>query len=164
MLIIVCGLPGSGKSTLARALSKELKAGYISSDITRKKMFKEPTYSEDEKAAVYDEMAGWAENSLRSGKNTIVDATFYVRKQRKRFGDIARNAGTQVYVIVCSLDEKDAETRLKGRWMGGPSDADYSVYLKLKEKFEPVEGAHLELNTSLPKDEIIKHAMEYLRR
>ena len=164
MLIIVCGLPGSGKSTLAKALSRKLKADYISSDVTRKKMFKEPAYTEKEKAAVYDEMAGKAEDSVRSGRNAIVDATFYVKKQRERFAAIARNANAKVSIIVCRLDEKGAEKRLKGRWMGGPSDADYSVYLKLKERFEPVDGPHLELDTSLPKEEIIKHAMEYLGR
>ena len=164
MLIIVCGLPGSGKSTLARPLSRKLRAEYISSDITRKKMFKKPTYSEEEKAAVYESMAGLAEDSLRSGKNMIVDATFYIRKERKRFATIARNANTQVFIIVCKLDDENAKKRLQGRWMGGPSDADYDVYLKLKEKFEPVGGAHLELDTSLPKDEMMKHVMEYLGR
>jgi len=164
MLIIVCGLPGSGKSSLARALAKSLRAAYISSDITRKKMFKQPSYSEQEKVAVYAGMAARAEDAIRSGRDTIVDATFYLRNERERFAGIAKNASTPVFTIVCRLDERNTERRLGRRRKGGPSDADYEVYLKLKERFEPVEGPHLEVDSSLPKAEILKRVIGYLGR
>lgn len=164
MLIIVCGLPGSGKSTLARALAKRLRAAYISSDLTRRKMFKEPAYSEAEKEAVYNAMAGRAEDAVRSGMDAVVDATFYLKKERERYAEIARNAAAPAFTIVCKLDEEEAKRRLGRRYKDGPSDADYQVYLKLKDRFEPVEGPHLEVDTSMPKEEMLKRTMDYLGR
>lgn len=164
MLIIVCGLPGSGKSTLARALAKRLRATHISSDITRKRMFKEPAYTEEEKAAVYREMAAKAEDTIRSGKDAIVDATFYLRKERERFAGIARNASTPVHTVVCMLDEEETRKRLGRRTAESASDADYGIYLKVRGRFEPVDGPHLEVDTSLPKEKMVRQVMEYLGR
>ncbi|MFH0737885.1 MAG: ATP-binding protein [Candidatus Micrarchaeota archaeon] len=162
MLIIVCGLPGSGKSTLARSLAKKISALDISSDIIRKRMFSQPTYSEGEKATVYAEMASRAEAGLRGGRHVIVDATFYLKKERERFSAIASGAGTASALIVCKLTDKETEKRLGGRKKGGASDADFAVYLKMKGRFEPVDGPHLEIDTSLPKKEMLDRVRAYL--
>jgi predicted kinase len=56
MIVIVFGLPGSGKSFFASRLAKMINADYINSDMIRKEMFASSTYSEKEKAAVYNVM------------------------------------------------------------------------------------------------------------
>lgn len=163
MLIIVCGLPGTGKTTLAAALAEKLGAGHISSDVTRKRMFSRPTYSEDEKEAVYKRMAEEAANALSEGRDAIADATFYRASERARFRRIAESAGTKAFVIVCYLPEAEVKRRLVGR-RGGPSDADFGVYLKVRETFEPVAGSHLEADMSVPLEGNVKRAMEFVGR
>lgn len=162
MLIIICGLPGSGKSTIARALAKNLGADYINSDIIRKRMFRKPTYTKKEKEAVYREMAAKTENSLRSGNNAVVDATFYLSSTRDMFLDIARNASTRAFIILCKLGKKETIKRLNRRTMESISDADYNVYLKLKSEFEPIKEPHLEVDGSRPKEELVKQIIGYV--
>lgn len=145
MLIIVCGLPGSGKSTLARLVSKHYSAVYLSSDIIRREKFQKPTYSDDEKDRVYDDMAGQVEKMLSEGKTVVVDATFYKAKQREFFFAIAKRLNKKVFIIFCSLPENEVKKRMEKR-KNGPSDADFSVYLKLKKEFEPITQEYLEVN------------------
>jgi predicted kinase len=157
MLIIVCGLPGSGKTTLARALTRRFSAVHISSDIVRKRMFGMPKYSPEEKAAVYSEMERLARVALSSGKSAVVvDATFHKKEERGRFAELASRSGARAWVILCTLPEEEVRRRLSRRKEGGPSDADFSVYLKLKEAFEPIEGAHLRLDSALPMKERLR--------
>ncbi|MFZ5501496.1 MAG: AAA family ATPase, partial [Candidatus Micrarchaeota archaeon] len=125
---------------------------------------REPKYTEGEKMAVYSGMAGMAEDAVRSGRDAVVDATFYLKSERERYAEIARNAATRFFIIVCRLDEDEARKRLGRRYRGGPSDADYEVYLKVRDSFEPVEGPHLEIDTSLPKPEMLERVMGYLGR
>ncbi|MBD3210209.1 AAA family ATPase [Candidatus Micrarchaeota archaeon] len=164
MLVIVCGLPGTGKSTLSQLLAGQLPAEHLNSDTLRKQMFKNPDYSEEEKEKVYHEMAVRAESLLSSGKNAILDATFYKRKYRKMMADVAGAQDAEVYRIECALPEKETRKRLeKRKELGkGPSDADYDVYQSLKDEFEPLEGKHLKIDCSADEEEALRKVMEFL--
>jgi hypothetical protein len=162
MLIIICGLPGSGKSTLARALSRALNADHLGSDLIRKEQFPSPTYSEDEKRAVYAEMEKRAGIALAQGKNAVVDATFYKKWQREAFVSLAHDAGVKSAIVRCYLEESQTRKRLGRRRPGNVSDADYSIYLKLKGEFEPVGGGHLELDSKLPLKERVRRVLDFL--
>ncbi|MEW6722506.1 MAG: AAA family ATPase [Candidatus Micrarchaeota archaeon] len=160
MLIIVCGLPGSGKTTLARALARNLGGVHVSSDLTRKRLFPKPAYSEDEKARVYGEMASECEKALREGRDVIVDATFHKKAVRERF--LAMDA--KVFTILCILPEGNVEERLARRKRGGPSDADFGVYLKMRGEWERLETPHLALDTSTPLRRQVAEAMAHIGR
>ena len=129
MLIIVCGLPGTGKSTLAQALAAKLDGEHVSSDIIRKKMLEERTYSEQEKYRVYERMVHEAEILLRGGKSVIADATFYRKRTRQQMLDAARRSGKKVLIVECVLDEETIEERMEIRRVGreSESEADFSV-------------------------------------
>ncbi len=150
MLIIVCGLPGSGKSTLARALARRRGAAILSSDLVRKRMFPNPTYSEDEKERVYGEMASLCREALEKGGDVVADATFYRRSQRERFAALAAGAGTSARFILCTLPQDEVKRRLGRRERGGPSDADFAVHMRLRQEFEPLSGDFLEVDSGLP--------------
>jgi len=53
MLILICGLPATGKSTVARRLAKALDAEVLRTDIVRKALIGNPTYTEEEKNLIY---------------------------------------------------------------------------------------------------------------
>ena len=152
MLVLVCGLPGVGKSTLAKALSEQLEAVYLSSDIIRRKMLEERTYSEQEKYKVYGNMVKEAERLLASGKTVVCDATFYKKKTRMEMCEAAKRSSAEVFFVKCTLDEKSIEERMENRARLGnsESEATFRIYLKVKELFEEIEGEYLEVDTALP--------------
>ncbi|MFN7991360.1 MAG: AAA family ATPase [Candidatus Micrarchaeia archaeon] len=150
MLIIICGLPGSGKTSLARALANKTGAAHISSDLVRKGLFPKPAYTEEEKLAVYARMEDLCREAIGSGKDAVVDATFYRESIREGFLRIAREGGTRSFVILCELPEAETEKRLGRRRRGGPSDADFGVYLRMKKGFEPIKGTHLRIDSMAP--------------
>ncbi|MEM4271978.1 MAG: AAA family ATPase [Candidatus Bilamarchaeaceae archaeon] len=162
MLIIVCGLPGTGKSTLAQALAAKLGAEHISSDIIRRKMLEERTYSEQEKYRVYERMVQEAEALLREGKSVVADATFYRRRTREQMLEAARRAGKKALIVECVLDEETVEERMEMRKGArrGESEADFSVYLKVKALFEPIREGHLVVDTGLPLPEQVKMVIQ----
>ncbi|MFP3949637.1 MAG: AAA family ATPase [Candidatus Micrarchaeia archaeon] len=166
MLILVCGLPGAGKSTLARALSEKIGAVYLSSDIIRKKMLNDRTYSENEKYRVYERMVGEAELILASGKTVVCDATFYKGGTRGEMRAAARRTGSEIYIVKCVLDENEVERRMEERERGGnsESEADFRIYLKVKNLFEGIDEEHLEVDTSLPLEKQVHIVETYLEK
>ncbi|MEM1550678.1 MAG: adenylyl-sulfate kinase [Candidatus Bathyarchaeia archaeon] len=87
----VTGLPGSGKSTVARLLASKIRAlgihvYILSSDELRKVMTPRPTYSEEERDAVYATLAYIAKILTDNGVNVIIDAT----GNRRRYRDQTR--------------------------------------------------------------------------
>ena len=161
MLILVCGLPGTGKTTLAGRIAKEYSAIHLNTDIIRRKYLKERTYSEEEKKMIYEKLFSEAEKSLNEGKTVVLDGTFYKKELRNKATDIAE----KFTIIECVLDEKVLKERIGKRAMCNvASEANYDVYLKVKEQFEPIEQEHLVLDTSLPEEEQIEKVNSWMKR
>jgi len=161
MLILVCGLPGTGKSSFSKELSKRFSAVHINSDVVRKKLFTTPSYTVEEKNTVYNDMAAQAEELLKKGKNVILDATFFHRKYRNLMRETAGRTGVKTHLILCYLGESETKNRIMQR-KSGVSDADYEVYLKLKKEFEPIEGKHLRIDTSMPLKKRLKLVEDFI--
>lgn len=141
MLVLVIGLPGSGKSTVARALAKEIKAKILRTDEIRKTLIQSPNYGEREKEMVYDAMLSTAEQLLKNDENVILDATFYREELRSRAKNLAEKLKKKFFIIECRAHEEIIKRRMEKRKKSIKrlSDADFEVYKKLKEKFEPVK-------------------------
>ena len=106
-VIWVTGLPGSGKSVVAQALQRKLSekgvSGQIlSSDELRKFVTPKPTYSEDEREAVYGTLAFIASLLARNGVNVIIDATGNLRKYRENCRNMVERF-VEVY-LKCPLE------------------------------------------------------------
>jgi aminoglycoside phosphotransferase family enzyme/predicted kinase len=166
MLVLVCGLPGAGKSTLAKALAEKIGAVYLSSDIIRRKMLSDRTYSEHEKYRVYGRMVEETEKILSTGKTVVCDATFYKKKTRGEMRGAAKRAGSDMYIIKCVLDERVLEERMGQREKEGTnaSEANFSIYLKVKGLFEQIEQKYFDVDTSGPVGGQVKAAEEYLEK
>ena len=157
MLILISGLPGTGKSRISRELASKLGAVHISSDSIRKKMLEKRTYSEEEKALVYGEMVSQVSKSLSEGKTVIADATFYKESLRKEMREAANKAGTDFFLVECTLTEEKAKERISSRKMGD-SEAKYREYLIVKNAFEPFGNSEerITIDTSLPAEQSVQ--------
>ena len=146
-LILVCGLPGSGKSFFAKQLSKKIQSAYFNSDICRKELFpNHRTYSEKEKQSVYDALLSSTETNLIHHTSVILDATFYKNSLRIPFYNLASQLNCPCSIIYISAEEvliKERTSQIREN-----SEADYSVYLKLKDVFEAIEKPHLKLQST----------------
>ena len=91
MVILVLGLPGSGKSYFAERLAQKIHAEYLNSDQIRKEMFPDRTYSDSEKARVYEALLKKMQEAIDKEKDVVLDATFYKNKIRECLDALHRN-------------------------------------------------------------------------
>ena len=148
-LLLVAGLPGTGKSTLARGLAEAADFCVIRSDEVRKELAGIPTqmktpkevrlslYSPDWNARTYSECMRRAESLLWEGKRVIVDATFREQKDRTAFQEMAVRWGVPAGLLVCQAEPEIVRSRLDAR-RGDASDADWSIYAQVAQKWEVI--------------------------
>ncbi|HEX5153371.1 MAG TPA: AAA family ATPase [Parafilimonas sp.] len=144
MIIIVCGLPGSGKSYFAQRLSQMLHAAYISSDAVRKELFRNPSYSDEEKRKVYDEMMKRISDA-EYYKEVAVDATFSDVETRRNFIREAKKIAP-VFIVEIVADEDLIKQRLAVPRQD--SNADFAVYKKMKSTWPLFTEPHLVLHST----------------
>ena len=146
MIIIVFGLPGSGKSYFASRLAMQLEAAYVNSDELRMEMIADRTYTEAEKNKVYDAMLMAMSEAVEAKKPIVLDATFYKKSIRRKFEHKARHLGEKIIYIEVTAPEAIIEDRLK--IPRTYSEADYDVYLRIRNIAEPLKADHLILVSS----------------
>ena len=160
MIIIVFGLPGSGKSFFAIRLANLLDATYISSDRVRKEIFAQPTYSQEEKLAVYREMLQRMKKAGGEKRSVVLDATFHATDIRKKFAEKAQQPGDTFFVEVWAEEAVVKERLQKNR---KDSDADFEIYKKIKTKWKPMTEHHLILeSTDNNIEEMLQRTADYL--
>lgn len=156
MIVIICGLPGVGKSSLSAHLAPLIDAVVLSSDKVRKELIARPTYSQGEVQLIYNLMSLIAKYLRNAGLNCIIDATFNREKLRKQFKRKLELPDEQVRIVECISQENIIIQRLMAR-KKGYSDADFSVYKRMKKNFQPIREAHITVDTSqLPLDTIAR--------
>lgn len=132
-LTIICGLPGVGKTTTAREIAAEKDADIIRSDVVRKQLFDEPTYTSRETEQVYEAMLDRARATLP--EPVVLDATFRQRRHRAKAVALARAKCVDYQIVKVECDERVVRRRISER-TNDASDADFSVYLQAE--FEPL--------------------------
>lgn len=157
------GLPGSGKSFFAKKFAAELKAEYISSDVLRNEMGLRGKYLPENKTDVYWNMAEQARAWNNKNKSLVLDATFFQKKYRELIYSIAETYRIPLHLILVQANENIIQKRLS--MPRKESDADHSVYLKIKDQFEPIEKPFLLLNsTNENLEEMLIKAHQYIHR
>lgn len=122
-------------------------------------MFYFPDYSEDEKRAVYTEMARQACLAIRK-QPVVLDGTFHRNEWRNNARQIT--SLPPVYIHVTATDDLIRERLHHPR---RESDADYNVYKHLKRQFDPPPARALRINsTNSNVDQMVQIAMEYINQ
>ena len=154
MIIVVFGLPGSGKSYFATHLTRMVNADYINSDKVRRIMFPNRTYSAKETLSVYDEMLAQMRQKIKQHRNVILDATFHQDDIRRKFFEAAEEVERIIYIEVYAEEPLVKERLKKSR---EDSEADFDVYKKIKNKWQPLYKEHLILHST---DDNLKGMLE----
>ncbi|MFM9947050.1 MAG: AAA family ATPase [Saprospiraceae bacterium] len=159
-MVLIAGLPGTGKSTVARAFVEHYGGVHISSDSTRKAMNLRGHFDPEDKKKVYQAMLDKAQTALLAGQSAIVDSTFIHASVRNAFESVARACGVPFFWVEMRADENSIRERLKTPRTD--SEADFSVFLALREQSEPLRTPHLELwSEKLPLDEMVQAIYHY---
>ncbi|HEU4482887.1 MAG TPA: AAA family ATPase [Nitrososphaeraceae archaeon] len=163
MIIVICGLPGTGKTFLSNKLSSYVNATVLSTDKLRKELFGKPTYTAWERALIYDVLFLLAKYLHSSGISCILDGTFNLEKSRSEVKELLNLTHDQIHIIECICPEDMILTRLLLR-KDDYSDANVSIYLKMKKIYEPVRQKHISINTTKPIDKNIEKIIKYIYR
>ena len=150
VLILMSGLPGTGKSSFSSKLAKRLPVITLSSDKLRKTLFKIPDYSEAESTRLFSAIHHVIELLLKKGISIILDATNLVESKRETFYTIASRLDSRLIIIKVTAPPEIVRRRLARREFGipGGSDADWTVYEKLKPTVETISRDHYIVDTS----------------
>ena len=161
-LIVVLGLPGTGKTTFARALAAQTGARHLNTDMLRAELGLQGQYDEATKARVYDELLRKSRASLQQGTLVVLDGTFYRQAFRDRISDLARETGAALKWLEIRASAETVKQRVSRE--RPYSEADYAVYQKIREAFEPLKEERLSLDSDRQTLEaMLREAREYLQ-
>ena len=145
--MIVCGLPGVGKTTIAKDLAPLINAVVLSTDKIRKELIPNPTYKKQEKKLIYNVLLIVAKYLHQGGINCILDATFNTENSRKELRKKLGLSQKQICIVECICPDDIVISRLKDR-KNDYSDADISIYKKMKRIYQPIKEEHIILDTN----------------
>ncbi|MET3114727.1 putative kinase [Pedobacter sp. CG_S7] len=162
MNILVFGLPGSGKTFFASQLALKINALHISSDAIRNELKQMGKYDEKTKIAIYDAMLETMKKGIKSQINTVLDATFYKGNIRKIFKEKCQELHSPLYFIEISANEALIKERIEKKRPN--SEADFDVYLKVKNEFEQLKENHLVLHSDQESiKDMLESALNYIK-
>lgn len=162
-LVIVFGLPGSGKSFFAARLAEHLHMAHVSSDTVRTEMEIRGQYSDESRLVVYDEMKRRADKILSQGHGAVIDATFSVAGSFDLFTALSEKHARSLILFRIIAEESLIKERLRTR--RSESEADYQVYIKLKQSdVEPSLSYHPLTSTNDNIDEMIEAAVAIIQQ
>ena len=154
MLLLLTGLPGSGKTTLANAYAVRYGVAHLNSDLLRRELGLMGHYGPEDKEKVYRTLLERTRQLLLEGKDVVVDSTFYKTSIREPFQKVAASCNAQLFWVELRAQEDTIRQRLKTP--RPDSEADFEVYQKIRDAYEPFQEPHLALQTDeMTLDELV---------
>lgn len=150
-LIFIMGLPGSGKTHLAKLIADRFTCQHVSSDQVRRDLGLKGHYAIQDKLKVYEAMKQSTKRLLAEGEKVVVDSTFSSQVLRDQFFQLSKEWTNKIYWILTTASDEVIKKRVAKKRKD--SEADYSVYLRLKNQFDPINVNYLDICTHRLTDE-----------
>ncbi len=149
-LMVIIGLPGTGKSHLAAQLSERLPYLVLESDVLRKALFSKPGYLLAENARLFRTLHQLVTVLLEKGVSLILDATNLSERNREYLYQIADTLKSKLILVRVEAPPDLVKERLTSRFNEpeSSSDADWSVYQKMKPTVQKISRRHFVVDTS----------------
>jgi predicted kinase len=135
VLTVVCGAPGVGKTTVSGLLADRLGADRLRTDVVRKELFEDPTYTDTESDRVYAALFDRAAERLP--RPVVLDGTFHERRRRDRARSLASANGTGCRLVHVVCGPAVVRERIADR-EDDASDADHEIARQIRAAFESV--------------------------
>ena len=150
--IVVIGLPGTGKSYFSSKLVEKTSFCVVESDAMRKCLFEKPDYSAEESTRLFKACHGLIEYLLYNGIPVIFDATNLAEPNRERLYHIADRTKAKLVLVQIDAPSDLVYKRLQERKEGSDpenkSDADWEVYMNMKQRVGKIRRNHIVVDTS----------------
>jgi len=167
--VLFAGLPGTGKSTLARALAGRLNAAILDKDRVRGALFPGALtdYSASQDQVCMQAMLAAAAYLTERRRVPLIffdGRTFSTQAQRDEVLAAAEQAGAQSRILHVSCADVVAEQRLAAGDPEHPAqNRDPALYRTIKQHFEPIQNAKLEVDTTTGIDRVLGPVEAYLK-
>lgn len=167
-LIMVSGLPGTGKSHFSRELAEHLPCTILNSDVLRKTLFPSPQYTASESNRLFSTIEYLVDNLLSNNIPVLVDATNLVRHHRERLYRIADKLSLKLAIVRVEAPVEVVQERLQSRMEDADSedasDADISMYQRMRPKAQRIQRNHFVVDTSRDITPVIRKIAREVRR
>jgi adenylylsulfate kinase len=167
--VLFAGLPGTGKSTLARVMADRLGAAVLDKDRVRGALFPGALtdYSTQQDQLCMDAMLDAAAYLTERKRVEFIffdGRTFSSRVQIEDVLFAAARAGARWRILHVKCADVVAEERLGRSDPSNPAqNRDPALYRRIKQHFEPITQAKLEVDTTLGTDALLAGVEEYLK-
>ncbi len=166
--IVVSGLPGTGKSHFCRQLAGRLPLVILNSDSLRKTLFPSPSYHAEESGQLFQAIYRLIEELLKKGIPLVLDATNLSERYRERLYHIADRQKARLILVRVEAPTEVVYERLQARsgedYPENHSDADWSVFQKLKPTVERIRRHHFTVDTSRDIAPVLKKIVREVNR
>ncbi|MCL0070307.1 AAA family ATPase [Dehalococcoidia bacterium] len=168
-LIVLSGLPGTGKSYISRKLAERLPCVILASDTMRRALFPSPVFNAGENQRLFAAMHILIEDLLRKNVAILLDATNLVERHRERLYCIIDRLRVKIIIRRVEAPPEVVQERLQSRMAmdntsQDSSDADFKVYLRMKNRKQEIRRQHFAVDTSRDIAPVIEKIVRELRR
>lgn len=165
--IVVSGLPGTGKTYFCQKLAERLPFVILESDALRKTLFPTPTYTLEESVRLFQAIHRLIADLLKRGIPVTLDATNLSEPHRERLYHIADQLNVKLILVRVEAPPEVIYQRLKARAEGkekSRSDADWSVFQRMKSSVEKIRRNHFAVDTSRDITPVIEKIIRAVKR
>lgn len=167
-LIVVSGLPGTGESYFSTKLAERLDFVVLESDALRKTLFSLSNYSPEASSRLFQAIHRLIEDLLKRGIPLIMDATNLSERHREYLYSIAERRGARLILVRVKAPPEVVRERLTARVervnKDNYSEADWSVYQRMKPSIQPIRRQHYVADTSRDITPVLDKIMREVRR
>lgn len=152
VMVVLVGLPGSGKSYFGNRLRERISIARVETDWIRKFIFRTPVYNAKENNILFKTCHMLLERLLTQGVDVLFDATNLVEANRERLYNISYKTDSRLILVKMEAPSDLIFQRLEQRRyhpdVQDNSDADWSIFRKMRSSFEPIRKDHFTVDTS----------------